>query len=277
MAASRHRADGQSHVTDVADRRWPIPTHCRVRRGRSRWRPHMASPCHCSRRASLSAPSSSTRKEVRPFTDKQIELVETFADQAVIAIENTRLFETSCGEIACEQQTATSRRPQGHQPLAFDLQPCSTRWRIATRLCEANRPSSSRVDGRQLFALSLSTACPPTTRAHDASRRRLRSRLDQRPGRARQAASSTSRCLSGSGIHHVSMHRSMAGFTIADVGCTAPARTNNLNRRLSFLTRHGRSVHRTSRSSLSRPLPTRPSSPSRTRGCSRRCRRARVN
>ena len=88
--------------------------------------------CRCFKETSWSAPIIIYRQEVRPFTDKQIELVKNFADQAVIAIENTRLLNELRAQLdLSEQQTAPPRCFRSSASSPGDLQPVfEACWRI---------------------------------------------------------------------------------------------------------------------------------------------------
>src|SRR5262249_30187365 len=100
------------------------------------------------------------REEVLPFTDKQIELVTTFADQAVIAIENVRLFqelthrtgelETSNAQLreALEQQTATSEILSVIASSPTDIQPVlDAVAKNAAQLCGSQDAQIYRAEG----------------------------------------------------------------------------------------------------------------------------------
>jgi GAF domain-containing protein len=106
------------------------------------------------------------RMKVREFTAAQIQLLETFADQAAIAIENVRLFkelQSSNTElrVALEQQTATSELLKVIGRSTFDLQPVfETLAENAVRLCEAEQAAIFRFDGQVLRAVVTRNLTP---------------------------------------------------------------------------------------------------------------------
>ena len=122
------------------------------------------------------------REEMRPFTDKQIELVTTFADQAVIAIENVRLLQELQNRNrelteALEQQTATSKILEVIASSPTDVQPVlNAVAESAARLCDAKDAVIYRVDGDVFQPVAIWGPIPirstplPVTRGSTAGR-----------------------------------------------------------------------------------------------------------
>jgi GAF domain-containing protein/CheY-like chemotaxis protein len=99
------------------------------------------------------------RKEVRAFSEKQVELVTSFARQAVIAIENTRLLNELRESL--QQQTATSEVLSVISSSPGDLEPVfQTMLQNATRICEANFGMLYRYDGGAFRAVALQDVVP---------------------------------------------------------------------------------------------------------------------
>jgi GAF domain-containing protein len=123
------------------------------------------------------------RPEPGPFPDSQVELLKTFADQALIAIENVRLFKeleqrNSALAESLEQQTATSDILRVISKSQTDVQPVfDTIAAAALKLCSATAANVTMVDGELIRMAALVTSNPEAVEAvHRNYPRRLSSR-----------------------------------------------------------------------------------------------------
>ena len=137
---------------------------------------------------------SLTRNEVKPFSEEQIELVTTFADQAVIAIENARLLNELRESL--ERQTATAEVLEVISRSAFDLQAVfETVAESSARLCGAGRAFIFRFDGELLRVAATYNAAPEFREVGGAKSDSSGPAQRYSPCRARTPKYLYSRCL----------------------------------------------------------------------------------
>ena len=218
------------------------------------------------------------RTEVQPFTDKQVELVTTFADQAVIAIENVRLFQELEGRNkdlteSLEQQTATSEILKVISSSPTDVQPVfDTIAANSLRLCVARWSAVTRFDGQVIELVSLHGLTDP------AGIEALRRAFPRPPSRA----GATDRAILARTIAHVRDVREDPEYQWHELAQAAGYRSQlsvpmlREGQPIGAITVAGASPGSFSERQvdLLRPLPTRRSSRSRTSVSSRSSMRA---
>jgi len=214
------------------------------------------------------------RTEVRPFTDTQIALLQTFADQAVIAIENVRLFTELDARNrdlreALEQQTATGEVLQVISRSPTDLQPVfDTIARSAVSLCDASFGAVFQMQG-DLLDLVAHDGIGDEAIGGFRSVWPMRPNTDSIIGRALLTGSivQVEDAASDPNYRYLSVQRAVGYRTIAAV----PMRRDNQAIGVISTWRLESRPFSATQIAFFRPSPTKRSSPSRTCGCSRNC------
>jgi GAF domain-containing protein len=213
---------------------------------------------------------------VRPFTEKQIELVQNFASQAVIAIENTRLLNelrqrTDDLSEALEQQTATSEVLKVISSSPGELEPVfSAMLENATRLCEARYGTMWLREGDAFRAASLHGPLPPAYIDLLRSGILFRAGPDTPTGRVTQ----TRQPVQVPDLRETRAYLDrdpvvVAGVEVAGIRTMFAVPMLKDNELVGVIAIYRPS--RTNKSSWFRTSPLKPSSRSRTRGCLASC------